>query len=204
MSGIRQEKKRRTFESIVSAASRCFAERGHAATTIEMIASAAGVSPGTVYNYFGTKNAILGAVVTVDVEKTWSAATDAVDLTADDPVDAAMLAIDVYVDGMTALGPEVLTDVFRSGFQPSHSDLLDELVSVDERAISQITYAFERLQGAGLASQHVDSGDAADLLFSVIAVAMLTYMSVPDTTPDGVKAIVRSQFRLVFDGLGSR
>ncbi|HDK45638.1 MAG TPA: TetR/AcrR family transcriptional regulator, partial [Actinobacteria bacterium] len=181
-----------------------FAERGHAATTIEMIASAAGVSPGTVYNYFGTKNAILGAVVTVDVEKTWSAATDAVDLTADDPVDAAMLAIDVYVDGMTALGPEVLTDVFRSGFQPSHSDLLDELVSVDERAISQITYAFERLQGAGLASQHVDSGDAADHLFSVIAVAMLTYMSVPDTTPDGVKAIVRSQFRLVFDGLGSR
>ncbi|GBE22028.1 MAG TPA: hypothetical protein ENH00_09810 [Actinobacteria bacterium] len=115
-----------------------------------------------------------------------------------------MLVIDVYVDGMTALGPEVLTDVFRSGFHPAHSALLDELVSVDERAISQITHAFERLQGAGLASQHVDSGDAANLLFSVIAVAMLTYMSVPDTTPDGVKAIVRSQFRLVFDGLGSR
>ncbi|NOY57010.1 MAG: TetR/AcrR family transcriptional regulator [Actinobacteria bacterium] len=203
MSGIREENKRRTFESIVSAASRCFAERGHAATTIEMIASAAGVSPGTVYNYFGTKNAILGAVVTVDVEETWSAASDAVDLTADDPVDALMPAIAVYVDGITALGPQVLTDVFRSGFHPAHSDLLDDLVSIDDRAILQITHAFERLQGAGLASKHVDPGDAANLLFSVIAVAMLTYMSVPDTTPGDVKAIVRRQFRLVFDGLGA-
>ncbi len=202
-SGIRKEKKRQTFESIITAASRCFAERGHAATTIEMIAATAGVSAGTVYNYFGTKNAILGAVVTADVEATWSAASNAVDLTANDPVDALMPAIAVYVDGMTALGPDVLIDVFRSGFHPSHSALLDDLTSLDQRAISQITHIFEQLQEVGLASTHVDPGHAADLLFSVIAVAMLTYMSVPDTTPSDVRAIVRRQFGLVFDGLGT-
>jgi len=202
-SGIRQQKKRRTFASIVAAAVRCFDEHGHADTTIEMIAAAADVSPGTVYNYFGTKNAILGAVITVAVEETWSAATDAVDLSAGDPVDALMPAIAVYVDGMTALGPDALTAVFSSGFQPTHHTLLDELVSIDERAIAQITQAFEQLQSAGIASEHVNSRDAATLLFSVIAVAMLNYMSIPDTAPSQVKAIIRNQFRLVFSGLGT-
>lgn len=42
---------------------RLFGERGYAATTIEDIATAAGVTVGTVYRYFTDKSALLSALV---------------------------------------------------------------------------------------------------------------------------------------------
>jgi AcrR family transcriptional regulator len=46
---------------IVSAATRCFMERGFAATRIAEIADAAGVGKGTVYEYFRAKEELLAA-----------------------------------------------------------------------------------------------------------------------------------------------
>jgi len=48
------------------AALRLFAERGYAATTIEDIARAAGVTVGTVYRYFADKAALMSELVTDD------------------------------------------------------------------------------------------------------------------------------------------
>jgi AcrR family transcriptional regulator len=47
----------------VDAASRLFTERGYVATTVEAIARAAGIAPATVYQGFGTKQAILARVL---------------------------------------------------------------------------------------------------------------------------------------------
>src|SRR3954465_9291236 len=54
---------RRTREAIVQSAKEAFEQRGFSATTIPLIASAAGVSPKTVEALFGTKAALLRAVV---------------------------------------------------------------------------------------------------------------------------------------------
>jgi len=54
-SGLRAEHARRTRRQIVSAASRLFAENGYAATTIDAIAEAAGVSRKTVFTSAGGK-----------------------------------------------------------------------------------------------------------------------------------------------------
>lgn len=45
-------------EAILQAAVRAFARHGYAATTIEEIASEAGISKGSVYNYFPSKEAL--------------------------------------------------------------------------------------------------------------------------------------------------
>lgn len=45
------------------AAARLFTEEGYEATTVEMIAAEAGVGPATVYNRFGTKSALVSAVI---------------------------------------------------------------------------------------------------------------------------------------------
>jgi AcrR family transcriptional regulator len=47
---------------ILKAALRLFAARGYAGTSIRMIASAAGISVGLLYNYFPTKADLLGAL----------------------------------------------------------------------------------------------------------------------------------------------
>lgn len=53
----------RKHEAILAAAVDCFAENGYAATSMDSIAAAAGVSKQTVYHHFGSKNALFEAVI---------------------------------------------------------------------------------------------------------------------------------------------
>lgn len=62
--GLRDRKKARRRDEIISAAKDLFARRGIDATTMADIAAAAGVSPPTVFNYFGSKDGILIAMIT--------------------------------------------------------------------------------------------------------------------------------------------
>jgi AcrR family transcriptional regulator len=53
--GLRERKKRRTRETIVSVATKLFVEQGYEETTTAQIADAAEVSPSTFFTYFPTK-----------------------------------------------------------------------------------------------------------------------------------------------------
>ena len=66
-SALRQEQARQTRARILDAAERLFAERGYATSTVEAIASAAGVAVDTVYAGFGTKRGLLSALMDVRV-----------------------------------------------------------------------------------------------------------------------------------------
>jgi AcrR family transcriptional regulator len=199
----RELKKQQTFDTIVSAAGRSFQSAGYHASTVEVIAVDAGVSTGTVYNYFGTKSAILLAVVTRDTEHALVDAGDAIDLSSGDPVEVLMPLIMVYVDAMTVLGRDVLKELLRAGFDPAESALVADLVSLDERSIAQIGEAFAMLQTHGLASDKVDAGSAAMLIYSFVAVAILMFVSVPASTVQDVETVIRDQLMLVFRGVGA-
>jgi AcrR family transcriptional regulator len=56
---LRERKKVRTRDAIVTAALELFADRGYEATTVEMIAEVAEVSPATVFRYFAGKDEIV-------------------------------------------------------------------------------------------------------------------------------------------------
>lgn len=49
--------------AILAAAERCFAERGFSATTVQDIASTAGVTAGALYRYYPGKDAIVTAII---------------------------------------------------------------------------------------------------------------------------------------------
>lgn len=57
-----QSRSRATVEAIVEAAAQVFEQHGYAAGTTNRIAERAGVSVGSVYQYFSDKDAIVGAV----------------------------------------------------------------------------------------------------------------------------------------------
>lgn len=58
----RQERSRATVEAIVEAGARIFGSAGYAGASTNRIAAAAGVSVGSLYEYFPNKDAILVAV----------------------------------------------------------------------------------------------------------------------------------------------
>lgn len=63
----RREQAQQTRRTILEAARRLFAARGYAATTLPAIARAAGVSAPTVTAVFGTKGALLDALIGLSV-----------------------------------------------------------------------------------------------------------------------------------------
>jgi len=63
-----QERSRFTVEQIVQAATQVFSERGHAGATTNHIAERAGVSIGSLYQYFPNKEAILVTLAKRHVE----------------------------------------------------------------------------------------------------------------------------------------
>src|SRR5215472_588484 len=76
----RRRKEDRPTE-IIAAALECFAERGFAATRMDDVAARAGVTKGTVYLYFETKEELFKALVRTEllpnVERLEAAAADA-------------------------------------------------------------------------------------------------------------------------------
>ena len=59
----REERARHRRQRVLDAALRLFTERGYVAATIEAIAREAAVAPATVYQAFGTKQAILARIL---------------------------------------------------------------------------------------------------------------------------------------------
>lgn len=60
------EKQRAKKKQIIAAAIRCFVEKGFHATSTAEICKAAGMSPGNLFHYYPTKNAIIEAIALQD------------------------------------------------------------------------------------------------------------------------------------------
>ena len=141
--------------------------------------------------------------MTSDTEQALLAASAAVDPFADDPVDALMPLVMTYVDAMTALGRDVIKELFRAGFDPAESAMMTELMSLDERSIAQIAETLVLLAGHGLVSDEVDIASASILIYSVAVVAILMFVSMPSASAEDVEAVIRGQLTLVFQGIGT-
>jgi AcrR family transcriptional regulator len=66
-SSLRKQQARQTRMKILDAAQRLFAQRGYATSTVEAIASGAGVAVDTVYAIFGSKREVLKSLLDVRV-----------------------------------------------------------------------------------------------------------------------------------------
>lgn len=92
MPGLREQWRRTAMRTIQERALDLFDERGFGAVTIEEIATAAEVSPSSVYRYFGTKEGLLVA----DEFDTMSAATLGELLDPADPVGSLVEVVRRY------------------------------------------------------------------------------------------------------------
>ncbi len=96
----RQARSRATVEAIVEATARVLAEHGYDKTTTNRVATVAGVSVGSLYQYFPNKDALVGALVDRHFERMRALFAERLAAVADAPVEqAARALIDAVMEG---------------------------------------------------------------------------------------------------------
>lgn len=65
----RQARARHTVDAIIEAAARILEDQGHAGYTTNAVAEVAGVSIGTLYQYFPDKDALMGSLIARETER---------------------------------------------------------------------------------------------------------------------------------------
>src|SRR5690606_18763691 len=90
-----------TARNILGAASRCFAERGFHATSVDQIAQTAGVTRGAVYHHFTDKVGLLRAVVRAGHERVASHVVERARARDGDPLALLRSGCHAFVEGIT-------------------------------------------------------------------------------------------------------
>lgn len=97
---------------LVEAATRLFAERGFAATSLDDVAAAAGMTKGAVYHHFANKAAVFEAAFEAQEQQVHARLRDA-RAAAPDPVTASRTTLAVFLDA--CMEPVYGPIVFRDG-----------------------------------------------------------------------------------------
>jgi AcrR family transcriptional regulator len=150
--GLRERKKQKTRETIISVALELFAEKGYEHTTIAEIAEAAEVSPRTIFAYFPSKEDILFCDMPEAYER-------------------LARALRERPDGVTTL--DVVREFLVSSLSPNRTQLLRKRILMSEEALrvnQRARFApFEQLLVEAIA-QDLDA-DPDDIRPRIVAVA---------------------------------
>jgi AcrR family transcriptional regulator len=136
--GRRAATKARTREALLHAARRVFAERGYGPASVEEIARTAGVSVGSVYVHFASKEALFTALVEAQTSADVSTMTAVVH---DDP-DETFAALDRLVGDIADSREEALLDAEIWLYAVRHPEFADRLA---EHEVRMARFANDRL-----------------------------------------------------------
>lgn len=198
MSGLRQRQKEQRREAIVGAALELFEAQGFSSTTVEQIAVQAGVSTPTVFNYFGSKQDILLALLEKADQRAVSDAR------------LQMPAFDNAVDAMCHLESQIIRQELEALPVAIWRELLplglltqrpEAAAQLNSRLVQQVGDLLRELQARGLLRAGFDVDFVADFLNDYSSVLFMRL--VQDEVPDLVahERRIRQLTQTLFDGL---
>lgn len=189
----RTERSRDTKEAILEAAAKVLSNQGYEATSLELVASTAGVTKGTVYYHFDSKEAIYAAVLIRYISDAARRAEEA-EVSSDDPVEALARIVD-----------EAIADTMDVSKRYIH---YQEIVRVREdirSVVREVQRSYEntiaRVIGAGQARGYVIDGEPkllAMLLIGAIGRTARWYQSDGPVAPDEFAQLIK---RFLLEGL---
>lgn len=204
MTGLRDRKKKEARLRIVAAAAQLFDQDGIDATTMEDVAAAAEVSVATVYNYFGTKGALLLSVVQGDTAKMIELGKAVLADPGPDVADATKRLVGVYVDDFLTWDPGFMREILGAAYAPrTGSDITLGLASMDEQLIAQMVTLLHHFNEEGQLRPGTEPFEAAMLVFGTFVIHIFMFISLDGVDPQETKAQIERQVDLAFLGLGS-
>lgn len=204
MTGLRGKKKEAVRHRIIQAAAGLFTSRGIDATTMEEIAARADVSVGTVYNYFGTKNALLLAGVGEDVDLMLERGRSVLARPGTNPVKASQRLLGVYLESFVAWEPVLLREVLAASFgRTGGVAMTAELARMDQRLIEQLAALLVGFQERGRLRPDVDPVEGTFLLFSAMVTQLFMYLALEDVDEHLLRSQLNRQIDLAFSGIAA-
>ena len=202
MTGLRDRKKKELRHRIIQAAAKLITDQGLNETTMEEIAAASDVSVGTVYNYFGTKSALLLAGVEEETDKMIATGAATLASPGTNPEVAVKRLLRVYVDDFAAWDPRLLREVMGAAFQRiGGEDITSELARLDQRLLEQMMTLLSHFHGKSQLDDGVEVLEATMLIFSVFVLQIFMYMSLEGFEISDLRKQVDRQVELVFAGI---
>ena len=174
------ERGRRTRERLVAAARTVFEERGFDATRMGDIAAEAGVSHGTVYTWFATKEDALHAVVDTVTEQMYSVLSTP---DVSDPIQRIAIANERYLD--------VHRDTARLMEVVAQAAVADEsfravLTGLRRTHVDRVAKSIRTMQREGIAARSLDARMSAAALCAMVEGFARHWL--PGPTSSGVAA----------------
>lgn len=204
MSGLRDRKKQEARDRIVRAAVRLFADRGIDGTTMEDVAGVADVSVATVYNYFGTKTALVVAGVSDDADRILEDGAAVLARPGRDARRAAHKLIGIYLDHFVSWDRHLLTEVISAMFRRGAGEMTAQLVQIDERSIVQLAQLLEHFQSKGQIDGDMSPNEGAILLYSIVLTHIVIWLSLDDYPVSELSTQINRQIDLAFSGITAR
>ena len=135
----KQPRARETVDVVLEAAARVLVARGYAAASTNRIAAEAGVSVGTVYEYFANKEQVFDALIRRELDDLVEALRGQ-ELDASAPIDVALTQIVITAMRTLRYGPEL----FRSLEQVPGATFRRHLAGARQRVIAFVRQLLEQ------------------------------------------------------------
>ncbi|SEK96529.1 TetR/AcrR family transcriptional regulator [Roseovarius nanhaiticus] len=194
MSGLRAKQKADRNERILKAAVTLFRADGYRAARIEDMAEMAEVSPGTVYNYYGSKGDILFATVAMEVEEVLAAGNQIVSDPPHGAQEALMALIGSYYDhSQDYLSKEMWRTAFALSVEAPHTPNGVRFSELDRALSAQVVALITRLQARGEVAAHLDAQALGEVVFNNLNAMFMEFVKDDAMTLDRLKAEVARQ-----------
>ncbi|WP_422909415.1 TetR/AcrR family transcriptional regulator [Pseudomonas sp. MAC6] len=198
MSGLRERQKEQRREAILVAAMGLFDLNGYTTTTVEQIAAKAGVSAPTIFNYFGTKQEILFALVDradrIGMADAWTKLDRF-----DNAVDALCAFFSIVVTNeLTALPLSIWRELMSATFNTSASK---ELIAVNKRLIKDIADILREMQRRTMLKPSFDAELVAEILTDYATQVFARLVQADDPDFEAEEAYVRRGVEIMVSGL---
>lgn len=194
--GLRDRKKARRREEILTQASALFARKGIDATTMAEIADAVGVSAPTIFNYFGNKDGILIALITEGAQK--ARAMDHTRAIRTD-TDFDTILVDLFAlfaeRTLQIASKRIWRYAEAAAIRHPTTKLARNYVNVDEELVRVIAAFLDLYEIRLLNGQPPDSMFLANLFYDAWNTAFFNLIKTEDLTLDQHRDELRARFR---------
>ena len=177
MPGLREQQKAEREKRILQAAVTRFRAEGYKSVRIEDLAEIAGVSVGTVYNYYQTKGDILIAVVAMEVEEVLQAGAA---LVAAPPrgLEGAILALifEYYDHSLNYLTKEMWRTAMALAIEHPGTPNGRRYSDLDARLAAQVTDLCAALQRRGDIRADIEAAALGQVIFNALNMEFIEFV----------------------------